>query len=106
MVTQLNWTGTAESIWLDWDPPEENPQCVSSYLVELNESSQTIRTKDTWANITELIPCSEYLVTVSSLPLKSGKVSSAKVNVYTDGVCMSEILIISDLKRCYISRFF
>jgi hypothetical protein len=68
VVSHLNWTGTSYSVLLEWAPPEDNPQCVSSYLVQLEDpSQQSIPTTETRANLTDLIPCSNYSVIVSSL---------------------------------------
>lgn len=94
----MNWTGsTSDSVLLEWAPPEDNPQCVSVYLVNLNDSIRSIETKDTWINLTQLIPCSDYAVTVSSIPMTSAKtvnnVSSAEVDVNTDAVCTNYFCI-------------
>lgn len=69
-VTQLKSKPSNDSVLITWDPPDVNPQCVSSYQLNWNltEKLAEANTSDTHFSIPDLFPCTELLVTVSALP--------------------------------------
>jgi len=66
-VKQLKSRPSNDSVLITWSPPDVNPQCVSSYQLNWNLTEESTYTLDTNFYISNLIPCTELLVTVTAL---------------------------------------
>lgn len=80
-MSNLSWIGSQDSISLSWDHPEQNPQCVSKYRVTWKDDE--IITSETMVDLVNLIPCTDYVVTVYSLPLTGNQQIGDYVNAST-----------------------
>lgn len=82
----IKGVGTSQSVLLEWDAPNKNGQCVTSYVIEWK--GQRTNTTETYAILDDLLPCSTFPVKVNSLPdsRQSFKVSIPIVIVSTDSI--------------------
>ncbi len=74
--------GNPESISLEWNPPEQHPQCVGSYRLTLN-GGETVTVADTRMEMKGLSPCSDYMVTITSLSPRNEEGGSVDVPANT-----------------------
>lgn len=102
VVSNLTWSGTKNSVLLEWGVPKKNPQCVEGYQVLWN-NKETL-TKDTYVSLNSLRPCTRILASVKALPNSISDLheSEIRVFVYTD-VVGKTILVLGQCRDCNFS---
>jgi hypothetical protein len=83
-VLNVTGNGTSNGIFLEWEEPRKNPQCVRGYQISWDDKQ--IVTTQTQYFLDGLEPCSRFPVTVNALPDSSIKKSRIPYYVSTDSI--------------------
>lgn len=54
-------------MYVEWSPPQENPQCVHSYRIDWKENSATLQMNETSITLENLEACDSFSVSVIAL---------------------------------------
>ncbi|XP_046436944.1 uncharacterized protein LOC124188392 isoform X3 [Daphnia pulex] len=88
-VLHVTGNGTSNGIFLEWEEPRKNPQCVRGYQISWDDK-QIVTTKTQYF-LEGLEPCSRFPVRVNALPDSSIKESRIPYYVSTDSVAPAPI---------------